>query len=95
MASINDRRQVGDEVVLRVQTTGSGVKVVQYDGTGFADGIMGKRNRTYKYGDDAEEKATRYAYDTAEKIREQRGERVVVVELGEVMAEKLAEVHAE
>ena len=88
--SINDRRQVGDEIVLRVQSTGSGVKVIEYDGTGLRDGLMGKRNRMYKYGDDAEEKATEYAYNTAEKIREQRGEKVTVVELGEVMAEKLA-----
>jgi len=91
MASINDRRQIGQEVVLRVRSTGSGVKVIEFDGTGLADGIMLKRNRRYCYGDDAEDKATNYAYRAAEKIREKRGEDVTVVELGEVMAEKLAE----
>jgi hypothetical protein len=91
MASMNDRREVGDEVVLRVQSTGSGVKVIEYDGTGFAEGIMTKRNRRYCYGENAESNATDYAYRIAEKVRDQRGEKVTVVELGEVMAEKLAE----
>ena len=91
MASINDRRKVGDEIVLRVQSTGSGVKVIEYDGTGLRDGLMGKRNRIYKYGDNAEENATEYAYNKADEIREKRDEKVTVVKLGEVMAEKLAE----
>ena len=90
MASINDRRSIGQEVVLRVRSTGSGVKVIQYDGVGLAEGITGKRNRRYLYGDDAEEKATDYAERTAEKLREARDVPVTVVELGEVMAEKLA-----
>jgi len=37
-----------------------------------------------------EEKATDYAERTAEKLREARDVPVTVVELGEVMAEKLA-----
>lgn len=93
MVSINDRRSIGQEIVLRVQSTGNGVKVVQLDGTGLAEGILTKRNRRYCYGDDVEEKATRYAYRTAEKIREHRDCPVTVVELGEVVAEKLADVH--
>lgn len=95
MASMNDRSKVGNEVVLRVQSTVNGVKVVKYDGVGMAEGYMGKRNMNYKYGDDAEEKATEYAYNKAEQIRENREVPVVVVELGEVMAEKLEKVHAE
>lgn len=92
MVSINDRRSIGHEVVLRVQTTGSGVKVVELDGTGLKQGILSKRNRSYWYDDDAEEKATEYAYRTAEEIRDTRDVPVTVVELGEVVAEKLAEV---
>lgn len=89
MASINDRRSIGQEIVLRVQSTGRGVKVVQYDGTGLADGIVSKRHRQYFYGDDAEEKATAYAYRTKEKVQEIRECPVTVVELGETIAEKL------
>jgi len=94
MASLKERRSIGQEVVLRVRSTGSGVKVVEFDGTGLAEGIMIKRNRRYCYGDDAETTATEYAYRTAENIRDQRGESVTVVELGEVMSEKLAETHS-
>jgi len=94
MASINDRRTVGQEVVLRVRSTGSGVKVIQYDGVGLAEGIMSKRNRRYCYGDEAEQEATDYAHSKAEEIREIRDCPVTVVELGEVMAEKLASGNA-
>lgn len=90
MASINDRRQVGHELVYRVRSTGSGYKVIRFDGTGLADGIMSKRNCVYKYGDDAEEKATESAYRYAEDAREKRDVPVTVVEAGEVIAEKLA-----
>jgi len=93
MASINDRREVGQEVVLRVQSSGKGTKVIEYDGVGLADGIMSKRTRIYKYGDNADEKATEYAYKKQEKLSEIRDCPVTVVELGEVMAEKLAEKH--
>lgn len=91
MASMNDRRSIGQEIALRVRSTPTGVKVIQFDGTGLAEGICGKHNRRYFYGDDAEEKATEYAEDLAEDLREQRDVPVTVVELGEVMAEKLAE----
>jgi hypothetical protein len=90
MASMNDRRSVGKEVVFRVRSTGSGFKVVQYDGTGLADGYMTKRNAVYKYGDDAEKKATEAAHRYAEQTRENRDVPVTVVEAGEVMSEKLA-----
>ncbi|RQG93760.1 hypothetical protein [Natrarchaeobius oligotrophus] len=90
MASIEDRRSIGQEVVFRIRRTGSGVKVIEYDGTGLADGYMAKSNRRYFYGDDAEEKATEYAYRTQEKLEDVRDCPVIVVELGEVMAKKLA-----
>lgn len=93
MVSIADRRRIGQEIVLRVQSTGRGVKVVELDGTGLADGIMTKQNRRYLYGDDAEEKATEYAYRHKEKLEDARNCPVTVVELGEVTAEKLNEVH--
>lgn len=93
MASMAARKQVGDEIVLRVRKTGSGVKVIEYDGTGLREGLMTAENRRYCYGEDAEEKATAYAYRRQEQIREHRDCPVAVVELGEVMAEKLAEVH--
>lgn len=92
MASIEDRRSIGQEIVLRVRSTGTGVKVVQFDGTGLAEGIMTKRNRRYFYDDNAEEKATEYAYQKQEKLEDVRDCPVTVVELGEVMAEKLGEV---
>jgi len=89
MASLNERRQIGEEMVLAVRTTGSGVKVVQFDGTGLAGGCMSKRNRRYFYEETAEQKATEYAYNTVESIEDQRGVPVTVVELGEKMADKL------
>ena len=89
MPSIEDRQSIGHEVVLRVRSTGSGVKVVELDGTGLAPGIMTKRNRVYKYGDDAEQKATNSAYRLANKIRSVRDVQVTVVELGEVVAEEV------
>jgi hypothetical protein len=89
MPSINDRKSIGHEVVLRVRSSGSGVKVVELDGTGLAPGIMTKRNRVYKYGDDAEQKATESAYRLADKIRDARNVPVTVVELGEVVAEEV------
>lgn len=92
MASIDDRRSIGQEVVFRVRSTGSGFKVIRFDGTGLADGYMSKRQMVYKYGDDAEEKATESAYRYAERTRENRDVPVAVVEAGEVMAEKLARV---
>lgn len=95
MASVKDKRAIGKEVVLRVRSTGTGVKVIEFDGSGLAEGVMSKRNRRYCYGDNAEEKATEYAYNTAEGIREHRDVPVVVVELGEVMADKLERVHNE
>lgn len=91
MASINDRRSIGQEIVLRVRSSGTGVKVVMFDGTGFADGIMTKDNRQYFYGDDAEERATDYAHRTQEKLAESRDCPVTVVELGDTIAEKLAD----
>lgn len=92
MASIEDRRSVGQEIVLRVQSTGStGVKVIEYDGTGLGDGVMTKHNRRYFYGDDAEEKATKYAYRLQERLEDSRECPVTVVELGEIMAKKLSE----
>lgn len=91
MASIQDRRSIGQEIVIRVRSTGGGIKVVQFDGTGLADGIMTKRNRRYFYGGDAEEKATAYAYRQQEKLEGLRDCPVTVVELGEVIAEKLAD----
>jgi len=95
MASMNDRRSIGQEIVLRVRSTGKGVKVREFDGTGLAEGIMSARDRRYFYGDDAKDKATEYAYRTADKIRDQRDEQVTVVELGEVMAEKLGDKRVE
>jgi hypothetical protein len=93
MASIEDRRSIGQEIVLRVRSTGNGVKVVEFDGLGFAEGIMTKRNRRYFYGDDAAEKAAAYAYRKQPDIAEARRAPVFVVELGERIAEKLAEEH--
>jgi len=94
MASINDRRQLGEEIAIRVRTTVAGVKVIVYDGSGLAEGIMTKDNRRYFYGDDAEEQATAFAYRLQERLEDQRECPVTVVELGEVMAEKLADVQA-
>ena len=90
MASIKDRRQIEQEVVFRVCSTEKGYKVVEYDGTGLAEGVMSKRKRLYKYGDDAEAKATDAAYRYAGKVRQKRDVPVTVVEAGEVMAEELA-----
>lgn len=95
MASIEDRRSIGHEIVLRVRSSGKGIVVIEFDGTGLAEGIMSKRNRRYFYGDRAEEKATDYAYRLEEKLEDARDCPVTVVELGEVMAEKLAENGAE
>lgn len=69
---------IGQEIVFRVRSTPNGCKVIEYDGRAFADGIMSKRNRRYIYGDDANEKATEYAYTVAAKHEDAR-----VVELGE------------
>ena len=87
-----NRRKIGEEIVLRVCSTGSGVKVVEYDGTGLAEGIMSKHNRRYCYGDDAAEKASRYAEETAENLREQLDVPVTVVDLGQRVADRLEEV---
>jgi len=89
MASQNESRRVGQEIVLSIRSTGSGVKVIEYDGTGLATGLMSKRNRRYCYGDEAEAKAERYAEKKAEKIRENRDAPVTVVRLGERFHEKL------
>lgn len=91
MASITDRRRIGQEIVLRVRSTGSGVKVIEFDGTGLREGLMSKRNRQYFYGKDAEADATDYAYRIQNKLTDVRDCPVTVVELGEVMAKKLAE----
>jgi len=93
MASIADRRSIEQEVVLRVRSTASGFKVIEFDGTGFASGIMSKRNRRYFYDGDPKQAATEFAYRQQEKLADQRDCPVIVVEAGEVMAEKLAEVH--
>lgn len=90
MASIEDRRSIGQEIVLRVRSTGTGVKVVEFDGNGLAEGIMTKDNRRYFYDGDVEEKATEYAYRRQEQLEDARDCPVTVVELGEVMAEKLS-----
>lgn len=87
----SERRSIGQEVVLRVRTTRKGAKVVELDGVGFDTGYAAKRNRNYWYGDDAEEKATDYAYRKQEEIEDARDVQAVVVELGEVMGEKLTE----
>lgn len=70
---------IGQEVVYRVSATGSGVRVSRYDGIGLAEGIAGARHVRYFYSDDAEEKATEYAYRKAERENEDTR----VVELGE------------
>ena len=93
MASIVDRRSIGQEIVLRVQSTGSGVKVIRYDGTGLADGYMSKRHLRYFYGEDAEEKATEYAERQREDIAEDRDCPVTVAEFDDSIAETLADVH--
>lgn len=59
---------IGQEVVYRVASTGTGIRVTRYDGRGLADGIMGKRILRYFYDDNAEEKATKYARKKARKI---------------------------
>jgi hypothetical protein len=92
MVSRNERRQVGQEIVLSIRSGGKSVKVIELDGVGLADGIMSKRNRRYCYGDDKEQKAERYAEKTAEKIREQREVPVTIVRLGERFHDKLQEV---
>jgi len=92
VASIKDREEIGQEVVLRVQSTGSGVKVIRYDGTGFADGIMSKRNLRYFYGDEARQKATEYAYRKRDEMSDTRDCPISVIERGERSAERLPEV---
>lgn len=91
MASINGRRKIGQELVIRVRSSGKGVKVMRFDGTAFADGIFTKHTYQYFYGEDAEQKAHDYAHRKCDQLREQRKCPVTVVELGEVMAEKLGE----
>lgn len=93
MASMADRRSIGQEVVFRVQTTGTGVKVIRYDGEGLREGVMSKRTLRYFYGDDAEQTATDYAYRKRDRMAEARDCPVTVVELGEVVREVLAEKH--
>lgn len=60
------------DIILAVRGTGGGVKVIERDHTGLADGFFTKRNRRYFYGEDAEQKAHNYAENTAEKIRDVR-----------------------
>lgn len=74
---------VGDEVVFRVTSTGSGFKVTRYDGTGLRDGLCGKKNLRYFYGDDAEEDATAHATRKATMWRELNGDDTRVVPAGE------------
>lgn len=73
---------LGDEVVFRVSGTGTGMRVVRYDGRGLRDGLAGKHICRYWYGDDAAEKATAYA---EEKVRsyEEDGESARLVKVGE------------
>jgi len=61
---------IEQEIVFLVRTTRSGVKVVEYNGVGLADGISAKKNRCYFYGDDAESAATEYARRKADKQQE-------------------------
>ena len=71
----------GDNITYRLRSTGNGVKVTRYDGTGLAEGYASKSNLRYFYGEDAETKAAEYAHKKAE----QRDAETVVVELGEKM----------
>ncbi|RAW44075.1 hypothetical protein DQW50_16255 [Halorubrum sp. 48-1-W] len=70
---------IGQEIVYRVRSTGKGTRVTRYDGIGLAEGIAGRYHLRYFYGDDAEEKATEYAYKKAGK----QDVDTRVVELGE------------
>lgn len=69
---------IGDEVVLRVQKTRKGCKVIKYDGRGFRENIFTKTDCRYLYGDDADEKAADYAHKVKNEYESAR-----VVELGE------------
>jgi len=71
----------GDNITYRVRSTGRGVKVTRYDGTGLDDGYASKSQLRYFYGDDAEEKATAYAHKKADN----RDAETIIVELGERM----------
>lgn len=69
---------LGEEVVFRVFSTPKGCKVTQYDGRGLAEGLGTKSNYRYFYGEDAPERAARYAETHAAKYDSGR-----VVALGE------------
>lgn len=87
---MTDLDTFGDEVVLRVKSTGKGAKVIRYDGTGVSDGYAGKSHLRYCYGDNATEKANDYAERKADAIRDSNwidGKPVRVVPLGKRMAE--------
>jgi ribosomal protein L20 len=70
---------IGQEIVFRVRSTGKGTRVTRYDGVGLAEGIAGRRHLRYFYGDNADEKATDYAYKKADR----QDAETRVVELGE------------
>lgn len=68
----------GNELIYRVGSTGTGTRVVRYDGRGLSEGYASKRILRYFYDENHEERAHEYAREKADERDNAR-----VVELGE------------
>lgn len=71
------------EVIVNVRKTRKGAKVTRMDGESFSEGTFTMHTYRYFYGDNLEERATDYANQKCEELKEKRDCPVSVREIGE------------